>query len=330
MKRRLLLAALVLVATLLSGASSLKLYSDESITIDNPVYDDIFASGSVVNINAPVDSAIVAGGVINVNAPVSGDLILAGGQVVVRSNISGKLIAMGSTINISSNISRNAVIMAKDVSMLPATTIGRDALVGAKRFYNYGIINGNLKVMAEHFENNGTAGSLEFQRMESKQKDAGIFQAFSMIGFLLLGLIGIRLFPGLFRASEAKMLLDPVISTLVGFLAIIMALVLAVILALTIIGIPISIVLLLLLVLAIMLSGLVVSFTLGRKITNTIKLGRGDATSFIIGYLILNLLFILPYIGWLFKILSASLGVGVLLYVVKEIRSSSKTVTSAE
>jgi len=331
MQKRLLICMLFLMSLLVQEAASLRMYSDESITIDSPVDDDIFAAGSVVNINAPVESAIVAGGVVTVNAPVAGDLILAGGQVVLRSDIGGKLVAAGSRINISSRIQRNAVLMGEDISMLSNTTVGRDALIGAKRFSNQGSINGTLTVAAEQFENNGTAGRVEFQKIESRREDTqfiSLFHMLSIIGYLLLGLIGLRLFPWLFRASEARMLRDPAIETLVGFLAMIVALILAVILAITIVGIPISVMLLLLLAVGIMLSCLLVSFTLGRRMTALLRTGTGGSVSFTVGYVILNMLFLLPYIGWIFMLISVSMGFGALLYVARDGASAQLTTTA--
>lgn len=328
MQKHLLICIFFMMSLLVQGATSLRMYSDESITIDSPVNDDIFAVGSVVNINAPVDSAIVAGGVVNVNAPISGDLILAGGQVVLRSDIGGKLVAAGSRINISSKVQRNAVLMGEDISMLPGTTVGRDALIGAKRFSNQGSINGTLTVAAEQFENNGTAGRVEFQKIESRREDTSFmsfFHLLSTIGFLLLGLLGLRAFPWLFRASEAKMLRDPAIETLVGFMAIIVSLFLAVILAIMIVGIPIALMLLLLLAVGIMLSGLLVSFTLGRRVMSLLKIGAGSSVAFILGYVILNILFLLPYIGWIVMLVSVSMGVGALLYVVRDGASTHLT-----
>lgn len=321
MQKRLLICIFFMMSLLVQGATSLRMYSDESITIDSPVDDDIFAAGSVVNINAPVDSAVVAGGVVTVNAPISGDLILAGGQVVLRSEIGGKLVAAGSRINISSNIRRNAVVIGEDVSMLSGTAVGRDALIGAKRFSNQGYINGTLTVAAEQFENNGTAGRVEFQKIESRREDTafmGFFHLLSIIGYLLLGLIGLRAFPSLFSASEDRMLRDPAIETLVGFLAIIVCLILAVVLAVTIVGIPISVMLLLLLAVGIMLSCLLVSFTLGRRVMALLKIRPGNSVSLTVGYVILNILFLLPYIGWIFMLIAVCMGVGALLYVVKD------------
>ncbi|ABK15070.1 conserved hypothetical protein [Methanothrix thermoacetophila PT] len=331
MRKHLLICIFFMISLLVHGATSLRMYSDETITIDSPVDDDIFAAGSVVNINAPVDSAVVAGGVVTVNAPIAGDLILAGGQVVLRSDIGGKLVAAGSRINISSKIQRNAVLMGEDISMLPGTTVGRDALIGAKRFSNQGSINGTLTVAAEQFENNGTAGRVEFQRIESRHEDTAFmsfFHLLSIIGYLLLGLIGLRVAPWLFRSSEDKMLRDPAIETLVGFLAIIVSLILAMILAITIVGIPVSVMLLLLLGVGIMLSCLLVSFTLGRKVMAIFRSGTGSAVSFTVGYVILNILFLLPYIGWIFMLIAVCMGVGALLYVMKDGASTTQAATA--
>lgn len=212
--------------------------------------------------------------------------------------------------------------------MLPGTAVGRDALIGAKRFSNRGSINGTLTVAAEQFENNGTAGRVEFQKIESRHEDTAfisMFHLLSIIGYLLLGLLGLKLFPWLFRSSEARMLRDPAIETFVGFLAIIVALILAVILAITIVGIPISVMLLLLLAVGIMLSCLLVSFTLGRRLTALLRTGTGSSVSFAVGYLILNMLFLLPYVGRIFMLISVCMGVGTLLYVVRDGASAQQT-----
>ena len=78
MKAILVLMTLVLLC---STGQALQVFSGETISIDNPVSDDVIAAGSQVSINAPVDSAIVAGGTVNINAPVKGDVIAIGGQV---------------------------------------------------------------------------------------------------------------------------------------------------------------------------------------------------------------------------------------------------------
>jgi hypothetical protein len=62
-----LLMAIVLIT---SSAHALQTFSGDVVSIDNPIDDDVFAAGNVVNINAPVDSATIAGGTLNVNAPV--------------------------------------------------------------------------------------------------------------------------------------------------------------------------------------------------------------------------------------------------------------------
>ncbi|NMC10213.1 MAG: hypothetical protein GYA39_04445, partial [Methanothrix sp.] len=64
----------LLMALLLLSCSgqALRTFSGETVSIDTPVEDDVFAAGSIVNINAPVDSVVAAGGTLNINAPVKG------------------------------------------------------------------------------------------------------------------------------------------------------------------------------------------------------------------------------------------------------------------
>ena len=132
-------AVIVLMALLFLSTSgeALRTFSGETISIVNPVEDDIFAAGNIVNINAPVDSAVVAGGTVNINAPVKGDVIAAGGQVygtpmwVERWWLSGYH-RFERRCRHQSGGSRG------QVSILPGRTVGRDALISAGNAVNSG------------------------------------------------------------------------------------------------------------------------------------------------------------------------------------------------
>jgi len=141
-------AVIVLMALLFLSTSgeALRTFSGDTISIVNPVEDDIFAAGNIVNINAPVDSAVVAGGTVNINAPVKGDVIAAGGQVYVNSDVGGKVVAVGGTIDLRGDVGTNLVAAGGQVSILPGRTVGRDALISAGNAVNSGRINGTMTV----------------------------------------------------------------------------------------------------------------------------------------------------------------------------------------
>jgi hypothetical protein len=322
MKLPIAIVLLVSMVLLSSGAYALQAFSGEMISIDHPVDDDVFAAGSVVNINAPVNSAVVAGGTVNINAPVRGDVFAAGGQVYINSDVGGKVVTAGGNINLGGNIGTNLVAAGGNVNILQGRVVGKDALISGGNVINAGRINGNLTVYASSFQNTGSAGSVNFQRTEtSREQPRGGFNAFGVlfaIGYFILGLIMLRYMPLLFAAIDSDIKKSTILRTIVGFVSIIVSVVVILIIAITVIGLPIAMILMLLFIAALMLTGIFVSFSLGRWIGDLMNLKYGDMALFVIGFVIMNILFLLPYIGGIIGIISASLGYGAILYAVRD------------
>jgi hypothetical protein len=319
MKQVALLALIVLVV-LSSNAAALRAFSGANVYIDTPVDDDVFASGSVVNINAPVASATVAGGTVNVNAPIAGDLLVAGGQVTVNALIGGKVMAAGGNLNIGGNISKNALLIGGQVDIRPGTIIGKDALVSGGTVTNAGRVAGNLTVSSSTFQNTGSAGKVEFHQMKTRQEPEYPISPFGIVmtlGYLIAGLIFLRFFPALFSLIDQEIKTSTAVKTVAGFVMIIASMVLILLVFVTVIGIPIAIIMTLLMVVAVMLSGLFVSFSLGRAIFDLLKFKTGDLVVFLIGFLILNGLFYIPFAGGLIKLIAISLGFGAILFALK-------------
>jgi hypothetical protein len=323
--RSYLILILIFVFMMSPGASALKLFSGPVVNIDSPVDDDVFAAGNVVNINAPVASATVAGGTLNINAPVGGDLFAAGGQVFLNSNVSGKAVLAGGDVNFRGTVGRNAVVTGGQVHILPGAVIGRDAFLAGGDVYNGGKVVGNLTVRANTFQNPGSAGSVDFRKVETNRTEAeqssrgfSVFGLLMILGYLIIGLILIRYLPGLFIAIDSEIRDSPLVKTVVGFVLMIAAFIAILIVAITVIGLPIALIAALLLVVALMLTGTFVSFSLGRWIGARLKLKYGDMALFVIGFVILNILFILPYVGGLIGLISLSLGFGAILYAARK------------
>lgn len=316
------LALLIFAILLSSGAMALSTFDRDTVSIDIPVEDDIFAVGSIVNVNAPVDSVIAAGGTVSINAPVSGDVIAAGGQVFVNSNIGGKLVAAGGNLNLKGNVTKNVVLAGGNVHIQKGSLIGKDAYIYADSVYTAGTINGTLKVSATEMTNNGTAGRVEFEKMAPEEKKTAppggfsTFQIVMSIGYLIAGIILLRFFPALFAAMDREVRSSSATKTLVGILSIVVSFVLIVILAITMIGIPMALMLLVFVAGALMLSGIFVSFGLGKAIVLRGGKQTGDMLAFVIGFVVLNILFLLPYIGGIISMISAGLGMGAILYAI--------------
>lgn len=303
-------------------------FSGDTISIDTAVADDIIAAGNMVSINAPVDSAIVAGGTVNINAPVKGDVIAAGGQVYVNSDVGGKVVAAGGNINLGGNIGTNLVAAGGTVNILPGNTIERDALIGGGQVVNAGRVNGTLTISANQFNNTGSAEAVNFHKVEDKadrreEYDMGfnIFSLLAILGYFILGLILVKYLPGIFLVVDGEVRSSTLLKTFLGFVMIIASFIAVLLVAITVVGLPIALISTLLIFAALMLSGTFVSFSLGKWIGEQAKIKQGDLVYFIIGFVILNVLFLLPYVGGLISLISMSLGFAALLHAARHLAS---------
>jgi hypothetical protein len=330
----LVLMALILLS---SGGQALRTFSGDTISIDTPIEDDVFAAGSMVSINAPVDSAIVAGGTVNVNAPVKGDLIAAGGQVNVNSDVGGKVVAAGGNVILGGNIGTNLVAAGGQVSILTDKIIARDALIAGGNVVNAGQVNGTLTVRADNFTNTGSAGRVDFYQTESKaqkeDEDRGMFNVFTLLiilGYFILGLILVKYLPGIFMAVDSEIRSSALLKTVLGFVMIIASFIAVLLVAITMVGLPIALISFLLILAALMLSGTFVSFSLGKWIGEQRKIKQGDLVLFTLGFVILNVLFLVPYVGGLISLISMSLGFGALLYAARRFLRTDKVTAIAK
>ncbi|MCX6678142.1 MAG: hypothetical protein NTU95_09385 [Methanothrix sp.] len=314
---------------LCSTGQALQTFSGDTISIDTAVADDIIAAGNMVSINAPVDSAIVAGGTVNINAPVKGDVIAAGGQVYVNADVGGKVVVMGGNVNLGGNIGTNLVAAGGQVNILPGKAIERDALIGGGLVVNAGRVNGTLTVSANQFNNTGSATAVKFHKVEDQAEkradnDMGfnIFSLLAILGYFILGLILVKYLPGIFLAVDGEVRSSTLLKTLLGFVMIIASFIAILLVAATVVGFPIASISALLILAALMLSGTFVSFSLGKWIGERAKKKQSDLVHFVIGFVILNVLSLLPFVGGLVSLISMSLGFAAILYAARRLATS--------
>jgi len=337
MKFSAIIMLMIFLGLLSSGGHGLETLSGEIVSIDSPVDDDVFAAGNIVNINAPVDSAVVAGGTVNVNAPIKGDLFAAGGQVYVNADVGGKVVTAGGTVNQGGNVGTNLVAAGGQINILPKSEIGRDALIAGGDVVNAGQINGTLTVSASSLQNSGNASKVDFYQVETRQEERreepleriDIFTILMIIGYFILGLILVHYLPKVFMAVDKEITSSPVIKTIVGFVTLIAVFIAILLVAVTVVGLPIAGLSLLLVAASMMLSGTFVSFSLGQWIGKNLKVSQSNLVFFTMGFVILNVLFLIPYLGGLVSFIALSLGFGGIIYAGARAMSGQKEALSA-
>ena len=327
------MASIVLVPLVIpDNAFAFQVISGNQISIQEPVQDEVIIFGETVYVDAPVRGAIIFANTIDVNAPIEGDLLLAGRQVTVNADVSGKIVAAGNIIDLGGE-STNVILAANSVHFEPTSVVNKDAYVAGGSINNEGNISGQLVAMTDDFQNNGTVGDLEVRSQDSMMPDIegwlSLFGILFVIGFAILGVILVKLLPIQLEAVRTVMRKSLIKNTLIGFLLIILFVVVIILSAITVIGLPVAAFGILVLLVGLILSSLVVSFVIGKKILEL--LGRkssrdiNNITSFLIGFVILNLLYIvpIPYFGQVAQTIVISMGFGTIYYAVRKSQSQS-------
>jgi hypothetical protein len=104
---------------------------------------------------------------------------------------------------------------------------------------------------------------------------------------------------------------------LLGFVMIIASFIAFLLVAATVVGLPLAVISTLLFFAALMLSGTFVSFSLGKWIGERVNKKQSDLVYFVIGFVILNVLSLLPLVGGLISLISMSLGFAGILYAAR-------------
>jgi uncharacterized membrane protein YidH (DUF202 family) len=320
---------LTLLAVLASSFFAIGAIADNgSKVISTPVSDDLFETGGRIAINAPVDGDVFAlGGMVTINAPIEGDIIVAGGTIDVTGNVKGKIIALGGRISVGGNAEK-AIIAGGNIDIRSTAVIDKYARIAGGRVSNAGTIKGELLVSTDNFQNSGSVGRVEsiqtsFQTetasaREFFQKIRTLLSILITIGFLILGLVLLKLFPNQFANVEEEIKKSTIVKVVVGFVLIIVTVVIVILLAITIIGFPLAAILGMLFIIALMTSGLFVALAFGRKIGSWLKFETGDIWLFVLGFVILRILFLIPILGFFIHVVVVSLGFGAIFYALRK------------
>lgn len=332
---------------------ALQVLSGDRVSIDQPIKnDDVFVSAGTVDINSPVSGAIILANVVNINAPINGDLFVTANKITVNSDVSEKIVAAGNNIDIKGKL-KNAILAGNHIQIYSTALISKDAYIAAQSINNDGNITGRMVAFTDNFQNKGDIGKLDLRNQEittipDLQKWLNIINIVVTIGFAILGIILIRLLPIQFDKVRHAMNRSIIKNTVVGFLLIIVFVIVIFLSAITVVGLPIAAFGLLVLLVGLMMSSLFVSFAIGNKIIRLFRRSsinsstvypsindkttasattttRNNVFSFLIGFVLINLLYIIPipYFTQIIQIIIVSMGFGSIYYAIRNKKLSS-------
>ena len=316
------------------------------VSINGDVGDDIRASGGTLNISGDIkDDLIAAGGQIYISeaTSVGGSLVLMGGTLDLACSVEDDAILSGGTITISGKIDGDVRI--EDVERLKVT--GSAEITGdlIYRSTSPADISDNAVIGGEVKEN--IIQEVKKKPVIDRRAPWAVFTAtyiggriIAFLGLFILGIILILALPNFFRKFNDRM--KNSLGYCVGGGAVVLfgvpvasvvVFIISVLLFITIIGSGLGLVamasnavMLIAYGLLIYLSTVFLSYLLGNRILSRSRLNMDKygckVLAYLIGLVIIMLVFSIPFIGWLIRFAGILFGLGGLAMVFKDMIAS--------
>ena len=317
-----------------------------TIDIAGTVDGDVFCGAQTVNISGVVKGDVICGAqTINISGTVDGDIRVGAQTVNLTGSVAGNATIGAQTITTDSKatIGGDASFGATDI--FHNGKIGRDLAAGSSNLTIIGEVGRDVKAgvnkitltngakvggSVEYTSNNAinmaegaeVAGEVVQQTPPEKKITipqlfvfGGIMALFAAWLLLVTALILTALMPQFVHRVSNQGINRPWWVLLTGFGASIVVPILAVLLLITVIGLPLGILLMLTWLLITLSSGLFTAYFVGRVIWRS---QQNVLLRVLLGSLVLLILFMIPYVGFLFMLVVFWIGAGMLLLDLKD------------
>jgi hypothetical protein len=307
----------------------------ETITVNGKVNGSIIAVASTVNVNGEVTHAVrVAGGNINISGNVGGDLVAAGGQINVISTakIGRDLVFGGGTIVIDGLIGDDIKGGGGEITI--NNGVGGDVELGVESLIigSMANIRGNLIYVSENEANiqsgaqiGGTTTHRVPEVKEAVVPKIGIWgKVIAFLMTLIAGIVIILIVPRRAIAVADSIRHKPWLSLGWGAIILFATPVAAIVTFITVIGLPVGLIGLTLYGIAIYLSQIAVGLFIGYLIIGSFSEveSRGILIGALsLGFAILTLLKLIPYVGFAMWLATALFGIGAIVLSEKMLRA---------
>jgi len=298
------------------------------LILNGEVTEDLRVAAGDTKINGQVgDDITIATGTVTLDrqSTVSGSVIIGAGTANLYGTVNGQTWIASSQANLGGYFKSQVQVMGEKAALLPGAIVVGDLftkLEGQPEIADTAQIQGQRQ-----FE---VKANQDARDQAGKTLVAGVFLGVSLVWlvtWLAMGIIAggllIILLPGVTKTISQTVTVSPLVSLGWGVVHLILTPIVAIVLMVTVIGFPIGIILLLLWVLSLIVSTWITAYALGQKIIRS-----SDQTScwrrilqFSVGLVILEVVSLIPIVGWLVKAIAVLLGMGLLVTWLKNRRS---------
>ena len=306
-----------------------------NVTVLGNVSEDLLTAGGNILLNGGVGvDAIAAGGSVQILSPVGDDVRVAGGQVVIGDSVGGDVLAAGGDIKLlSSSVVAGDVVIAGSRVVLDGAVAG-DVQIWADEVIINGSVSGNVTVKGARVTINDTAvisGDLTYsapeaakiadgatvsgvttfdqmkQHRSQEKKGAGflvalggIFLVGKLFVTLLAALVLVLLFQKFSRMVSMGVLENYGKNALLGFAALIVTPFALILIAATLVGFLVAGIGFGVYALGLFLAKALVGIVAGALLSQWIKKEAiVDWKWAILGVVVVQVVSLIPFVGWI-------------------------------
>jgi len=328
----------------------------QNLNISAQMKDDVYLAGLSVNVNGPIEGdLIVAGKNIVINSEIKGNLRAVGDTIIIKGKVHKNITIVGNIITLAaeSEVGNNLLVAGGNIELngkinknlyaaggnliLNNEILGSAYLMvdpeGALAIYPKANIHNNLEYTAKVLADKkagaliGGQEKLTQWKMETKRPIATKFNLFfltwwlaGLFGSIVVGLVLVIIFKDYTLKVEKQIDKNILMAILKGLVFLIVTPIALVILSITIIGLPLAVIMGFLYGIILYLTKIFVGIYLGERIIRLInkKIEIPLLWSMICGLAIIYLLCLIPYFGWIIKLIAVLWGLGVLMGIIKK------------
>jgi cytoskeletal protein CcmA (bactofilin family) len=302
------------------------------VTVDGNINGDLIVGGGAVTIKGEVANDVRAGGgMVNIDGKVGGNVTALGGTVTVGSDadIDGEILTAGGNFACLGNIDGRAQIYADEVTL--AGRIGKDikGTISQLTVTKTAILDGDLNYTSDQeasvsaqakidgtVHRTPTGQVLTEVGTGARRRLSRVRWGFSLLSYfsmLLLGFLLLKFVPRQTMAVSKLIGKEPWRVMGLGLLFLVLTPLAVVLLIISVIGVPLAAILVVVYVLMIGLSSLFSGLFIGQKFFAITNLKENRYAMLAVGLLLLQLVFAMPVVGGLVRLLSILTATGAMV-----------------
>jgi cytoskeletal protein CcmA (bactofilin family) len=197
-----------------------------TISADETVDGDLYASGGRILVEGTVDGDLIAAaGQVTISGQVSGDLMASGGAVDISGEVGGDARVAAGQSTVSGSIGEDLILASGQATVSESGEVGEDLVFGSGRMTMNGTVGGDVLGATGNYDRQGTVQGTEnvtIQEAEAPTTADRILDAVQrLISLLLVAALFLWLAPRYLEEPTRMLKQKPWASLGVGFVGVI-------------------------------------------------------------------------------------------------------------